>query len=156
MDEVFNGLQKFVAGLLNYIVIWADNLQLLYKRVLCVFARLAKYGLMLNTQKSVMFVKKGVFLGFVISRNGITADFQKVAAIKDRLMPAITTEVKAFVNTAGYLRHLISRYAKLANPLTELTDKAKNVPVKLSQKTQAAWRIIRERITILPVIQPFD
>jgi hypothetical protein len=29
---------------------------------------------MLNTQKSVMFVEKGVFLGFVISRDGIAAD----------------------------------------------------------------------------------
>jgi hypothetical protein len=123
---------------------------------LCVFARLAKYGLMLNTQKSVMFVEKGVFLGFVISRDGIAADPQKVAAIRDRPMPATTTEVRAFVNAAGYLRHLISRYAELANPLTELTGEAKNVPVKLLQKAQAAWRIIRERIIILPIIQPFD
>jgi hypothetical protein len=82
---------------------------------LCVFARLAKYGLMLNTQKSVIFVKKGVFLGFVISRDSIAADPQKVAAIRNRPMPATTTEVKAFVNAAGYLRHLISRYAKLAS-----------------------------------------
>jgi hypothetical protein len=92
MDEVFNGLQEFITGLLNNIVIWADDLQLLYKRILCVFAKLAKYGLMLNTQKSVMFVEKGVFLGFVISRDGIAADPQKIAAIRDRPMPAITTE----------------------------------------------------------------
>jgi hypothetical protein len=71
-------------------------------------------------------------------------------------MPAITTEVRAFVNAAGYLRHLISQYAELANPLTELTSKAKNVLVKLLQKAQAAWRIIRERIIILSIIQPFD
>jgi hypothetical protein len=134
MDEVFNGLQKFIAGLLKNIVIWANDLQLLYKRVLCVFARLVKYGLMLNTQKSVMFVEKGVFLGFVISRDGIAADPQKIAAIRDRPMPAITTEVRAFVNAAGYLRHLISRYAKLASSLIELTGEAKNVPVKLLQK----------------------
>jgi hypothetical protein len=156
MDEVLNGLQEFVAGLLNNIIVWANNLQLLHKRVLCVFARLAKYGLMLNTQKSVMFVEKGVFLGFIISRDGIAADSQKIAAIGDRPMPATTTEMKAFVNAAGYLRHLISRYAKLANSLIELINKAKNVPVKLLQEAQAAWRIIRERITILPVVQPFD
>jgi hypothetical protein len=134
VDEMFNGLQEFIAGLLNDIVIWANDLQLLHKRVLCVFARLAKYGLMLNTQKSVIFVEKGIFLGFVVLRDGIAADPQKIAAIRNRPMPAITTEMKAFVNAAGYLRHLISRYAELASPLTELIGEAKNVPVKLLQK----------------------
>jgi hypothetical protein len=142
--------------LLDNIVIWANELQLLYKRVLCVFARLAKYGLMLNIQKFVMFVEKGLFLGFVISRDGIAADPQKIAAIRDRFMPAITTEVRVFVNAAGYLRHLISRYAKLASSLIKLIGGAKNVLVKLLQKAQAAWRIIYERIIILLMVQPFD
>jgi hypothetical protein len=156
MNEVLNGLQEFVAGLLDDIIVWADDLHLFYKRVSCVFARLFKYGLMFNIQKSVMFVEKGVFLGFVISRDDIAADPQKVAAIRDKPMPAITIEVKAFVNAAGYLRHLISRYANFANLLTEFINKRKNVPVKLLPEAKAAWRIIRNQIIILPIIQPFD
>jgi hypothetical protein len=111
---------------------------------------------MLNTQKSVMFVEKGVFLGFVISRDGLAADPQKVAAIRDRPMPATTTEVRAFVNAAGYLRHLISRYANFANPLIELINGRKTVPVKLLPKAKAAWRIIRNQIIILLIVQFFD
>jgi hypothetical protein len=85
-----------------------------------------------------MFVEKGVFLGFIISRDSITANPQIIAAIRNRPMPATTTKIKAFVNVAGYFKHLISGYANLANPLIKLTNGRKNVPVKLSPETKAA------------------
>jgi hypothetical protein len=58
--------------------------------------------MLFNVRKFVMYVISGVFLGFVISINGVTADSLKVAAIRDRPMPGTTTEVRAFVNAAGY------------------------------------------------------
>jgi hypothetical protein len=36
-------------------------------------------------------------------------------------MPETTTEVRAFVNAAGYFRHLIKGYAEKSGPLTDLT-----------------------------------
>jgi hypothetical protein len=49
-----------------------------------VFKRLVKYGIMVKVRKTVMFVTSGVFLGFVVLKEGIAADFDKVAAIRNR------------------------------------------------------------------------
>jgi hypothetical protein len=95
-------LQNICVGLLNNIVLWGDTFDELYKRVKRVFKQLAKYGLMLNTKNSVIYVEKGVFLGFVISIDGVIANPDKITAIRDRPMPGTTIEIRAFVNAAGY------------------------------------------------------
>lgn len=68
------------------------------------FARFDQYGLVLNFGKTRLFVAAGVFLGFWINLEGITADPKKVAAIRDRPMPRTTTEIRAFIHSAGYLQ----------------------------------------------------
>jgi hypothetical protein len=155
MDEVLGELQEICASLFDDIVVWGDSVEKLHERVKRVFSRLAEYELMLNTKKSVMFVEKGVFLGFIVSINNIAADPDKMAAIKNRPMPSIITEIRAFVNAAGYFRHLISHYTELSSFLIELTGGPKNHPIKLSPEAQRSWKQIRELITILLVVRPF-
>jgi hypothetical protein len=103
-----------------------------------------------------MFVIKEVFLGFIVSKNGIFGDKDKMAAIFERPQPSTTTEIRAFVNAAGYFRHLIENYAKISGPLTDLTGGPKNQPVTLSKEAKTAWQKIRAIITIMPVIKVFD
>jgi hypothetical protein len=93
---------------------------------------------MINVRKLVMFVTKEIFLEFVISADGIAADPDKVAIIRDRSQPSTTTEMRAFVNAAGYFRHLIKDYATLSGPLTDLTGGPKNQLVTLFLKAKAA------------------
>jgi hypothetical protein len=117
---------------------------------------LIKYGISFNVRKFVIYVIRDVFLGFMISINGVTADSSKVAAIRDKLMPGTTTEVRTFVNAAGYFRYLIKGYAKKSGPLTDLTGGPKGQPVTLFAEAQTAWREIRDLITDLPILKPFD
>jgi hypothetical protein len=112
--------------------------------------------MLFNVRKFVIYVTNGVFLGFVISIDGVTADSLKVAAIRDKPMPGTITEIRAFVNAAGYLRHLIKGYAEKSGPLTDLTGGPKDQPVTLSAEAQTAWREIRDLITNLPIFKPFD
>jgi hypothetical protein len=51
--------------------------------------------MLFNVRKFVIYVISGVFLGFVISIDGVTADSLKVAAIRDKPMPGTITEVRA-------------------------------------------------------------
>jgi hypothetical protein len=85
-----------------------------------------------------IFITKKVFLGFIVSKDGISGDKDKMAAILKRPQPSIITEIRAFVNAAGYFRHLIENYAKISGPLTDLTGGPKNQPVTLSEKAKTA------------------
>jgi hypothetical protein len=78
IDEMIGDLD-FVAGLLDDIAIWGDTFEKLDQRVIIVFERLVKYNMPFNVRKFVIYVTNSVFLGFVISIDGVTADSSEVA-----------------------------------------------------------------------------
>lgn len=112
--------------------------------------------MIVNTTKTQLYVRKGVFLGFVISENGIEADQSKVAAIRDRPMPTTTTEICSFVNAAGYFCHVIKGYAELSGPILNLTGDFKNQSVKLHDEALDVWKCIEEAMTTMPAVQVLD
>lgn len=106
MEEVFDPFRSFAAGLLDDVAIWGDTIEELHSRLILILNRFVSYGLLLNASKCRFFIKSGVFLGFLVSENGIAADPEKVAAIRDRPLPRTTSEIRGFVSAAGYLRLL--------------------------------------------------
>jgi hypothetical protein len=155
IEEIMENFE-FVAGLLNNIAVWGNTLNQLYKRVRFVLRKIIKYGIIFNVRKFVIFVIKKVFLKFVILAAGITADKDKMAAIRDQPEPSTTTEVHAFVNTADYFRHLIEKYSTFSKPLTDFTNGPKGQPLKLEPLAKAAWEKIHKAITTLPIIKSFE
>jgi hypothetical protein len=155
IDEITNNI-KYVASLLNNITVWGKILEQLHQRVRTMLQKLTNYGIIFNVRKSTMFVIEEMFLGFVISRNGIAADSNKMAVIRNRKKPAIITEVRAFTNAAGYFRHLIEKYALLSSPLIDFIRGPKNQPLKLPPAAKAAWQKIREVIIMMPMVKYFD
>ncbi|KAI1005106.1 hypothetical protein K3495_g3113 [Podosphaera aphanis] len=85
MAEILSDIRDFTSGLLDDTAIWGDTMEQLHQRLMLLFAQLARHGMILNTGKS-KFVKKGVFLGLVISKDGIEVDLLKVAAISISVM----------------------------------------------------------------------
>ncbi|KAI0992367.1 hypothetical protein K3495_g15819, partial [Podosphaera aphanis] len=115
-----------------------------------------EYGLILNSSKCRFFVQGGIFLGFSISENGIAADPAKVAAIRDRPKPSTNSEIRGFVNAAGYLRCLIKDFSKLAGPLTDQSIGPKNKPVTLSPESERSWLAIKDAMSSSPLVRKFD
>jgi hypothetical protein len=63
------------------------------------------------------------FLGHVISGEGISVDPEKVKTISEWKRPSSVTEIRSFLGLAGYYRRFISNFARIASPLTRLTQK---------------------------------
>ena len=64
-----------------------------------------------------------VFLGHVISKDGIQVDPKKVEAVIDWPRSTTVTEVRSFLGLAGYYRRFVKDFSKIAAPLTRLTQK---------------------------------
>ncbi|KAI0996082.1 hypothetical protein K3495_g12100, partial [Podosphaera aphanis] len=136
MEEVLEPFRPFVAGLLDDVAVWGNSILQFNDRLILIFSRFVEYGL------------------FLIQLNAdcISADPQKAAAIKDRPMPTTTSEIRGFVNAAGYLRSLIRNFSELAGPLTDQSTGLKNAPVTLSQASIQSWECIKNAITSTPVL----
>ena len=65
-----------------------------------------------------------MFLGHVISREGMKVDPQKVKAVSEWLRPSSVTEVRSFLGMVGYYRRFMKDFSKIALPLTNLLRKA--------------------------------
>ena len=64
-----------------------------------------------------------VFLGHVVSRDGIRVDPKKIKAIIVWPRPTTVTEVRSFIGLANYYRRFLKDFSKIAASLSRLTQK---------------------------------
>ena len=88
-----------------------------------VFSRLRMASLKLKPKKCSFLQAFVTYLGFVISKYGISPDDTKVDKVKNYPVPKDVTQVRQFLGLASYYRRFISNFARVASPLYALTKK---------------------------------
>ena len=85
-----------------------------------VLNHLKEFNLKIKSKKMYFFQSSVVFLGHVLSKDGISPNPEKVAKVKDWPVPKSAKEVHSFLGLASYYRRFIPQFAKWANPLHKL------------------------------------
>lgn len=75
------------------------------------------------------------FLGYVLSRNGVEMDQNKVKAVADWPEPTTIKELQWFLGFANFYHRFTKNYSTIARPLTSLL---KGKPKKLSWSEPAS------------------
>ena len=107
---------------LDDIVIFSKDLANHLKRLDAVFCKLEEAGLKLKPSKCELFQQQLVYLGHVISAQGVSTDEGKIKAIKNWPTPTNTTEVWSFSGFMGYYSWFIPKFVQVAWTLHELTS----------------------------------
>lgn len=91
-----------------------------------------------------------MYLGHVVSENGISCDPSKIEAIKNWLTPTNKTEVRSVLGLIGYYRKFIPQFAEIAKPFTRLTRK--NVKFSWDIECGNAFLNLKGAIICAPVL----
>jgi RNase H-like domain found in reverse transcriptase len=94
------------------------------------------------------------FLGFIISKEGVTTNTDKTAAILEWPVPTSTKEVKAFCATVNYHRKHIKDFSTVAFPLYNLNKKG--IKFHWTCEHQTAFETLKMRLATAPILSIYD
>ncbi|KAL4379294.1 hypothetical protein GQ457_02G032210 [Hibiscus cannabinus] len=123
----------------RFVVVFIDDILTLLENQL--YAKLSKCE---------FWIREVVFLGHVVSSEGIRVDPKKVEAIVNWKQPTSVTEIRSFLGLAGYYRRFVSGFSKVAAPLTKLLQKG--VKYEWSDARQQAFEKLKEALINAPVL----
>ncbi|KAK8681782.1 hypothetical protein V6N13_054184 [Hibiscus sabdariffa] len=154
MNRVFHEyLDQFVVVFIDDILVYSRTEEDHDRHLRLVLQTLLENQLYAKLSKCEFWIREVVFLGHVVSSEGIRVDPKKVEAIVNWKQPTSVTEIRSFLGLAGYYRRFVSGFSKVAAPLTKLLQKG--VKYEWSDARQQAFEKLKEALTNAPVlIQP--
>ena len=91
-----------------------------------------------------------MYLGYVVSKEGISADIKKVEAVQCFPQPHDLTSLRSFLGLASYYRRFVPDFSTVANPLYALTRK--NIEFSWGQAQENAFQNLKQLLTQAPVL----
>ncbi|KAI4887649.1 hypothetical protein NFI96_026195 [Prochilodus magdalenae] len=151
MELVLRGLpwnicMVYLDDILLYNGTFQDHLSSLEE----VFSRIKMAGLKLNPSKCHLAQNHVLFLGHIVSQNGLQPDPRNTDKVKNWPTPQSPSEVRAFVGLCSYYRRFVHNFAKHAAPLNHLMGK--NVPFEWTVSCEASFNYLKSVLSSAPVV----
>lgn len=140
-----------------YVFVYLDDIIIVtptfeeHLRVLSeVISRIHNSGLTLNREKCQFCREELRYLGYVVNRQGLLVDPDKVRAILDIPNPKNVTEVRRLVGMCSWYRRFVPNFSTVIAPLTDLLRKSRNFD--WTQDCTEAWNVLKNYLTTAPVL----
>ena len=151
MDKIFHDLQwKSVCVYFDDIFVFSTTFADHLKHLREVLTRLRKHELQAKLQKCKFMRKEIVFIGHLVSAEGLRPNPEKIRAIKEWGVPRKAKEVRSFVGLCSYYRRFIPHFATIAAPLHELQNK--KTEFKWTLEAQASFDLLKKALISAPLL----
>ena len=97
---------------------------------------------------------QGRLLGHVVSKEGISIDPKRVAAIQKIECPRNKKEIQSFLGTVNFLRKFVSNFAEILREVTNMLKKENQV--KWTAKAKQSFQMVKDVISKAPVLASPD
>ena len=146
MEMALQGLQWITCLIyIDDIIVFGKNFDEHISRVEQVLERIQAAGLKLKPQKCEMLQTEVVFLGHVVSCDGVKPNPVNIAKIVGWPRPKTPRQVKQLVAMGSYYRRYVKNFATIVRPMVELTKKGRKFI--WSQECEAAFEELKKTLT---------
>jgi hypothetical protein len=154
MNQVLHPfLSQFVVVYFSDILIYSKDEDTHFEHVWKVLEVLKQNELYVNLKNCIFLQKKLLFLGFVITSEGIHIDDSKVTAIKEWPTPKTITEVRSFNGLATFYRRFVKNFNTIMAPITECLKKGK---FQWNEAAETSFKEVKEKLSRAPVLVLLD
>ncbi|GJQ90471.1 putative reverse transcriptase domain-containing protein [Tanacetum coccineum] len=143
-------LDKFVIVFIDDILIYSKTKEDHENHLRLMLDLLRKEKLYAKFSKCEFWLQEVHFLRHVVNHDGIHVDPSKIEAVKSWKAPTTPSEVRSFLGLAGYYRHFIENFSKIAKPLTSLTQK--NQKYEWGEKQEEAFQTLKDNLCNAPIL----
>ncbi|KAL7302819.1 hypothetical protein TKK_0004857 [Trichogramma kaykai] len=152
MDIAFKGQQqKDIFLYLDDAVVFSNTKEEHYAKLYNFLTRAREVNLKLQPEKCNFLKTEVVYLGHVLSEEGVRCDPRKLDAVRKFPTPRNVKQVRQFLGLAGYYRRFIRNFANIAKPLTELQKK--NRDFAWTETEQEALDTLKDLLCKGPILQ---
>jgi hypothetical protein len=150
MNQAFRPfIGKFVVVYFDDILIYSPNKENHIQHVLEVLGVLRRKKFYASPTKCSFMKDSVLFLGYVVSKDGLAADESKVAVVRDSPIPTTLHEVRSFHGLVSFYRRFIHNFSTIMAPIMECMKVGKFL---WSEATTEAFGLIKFKLTTAPLL----
>lgn len=124
------------------------------KTLQLVLDRLRANGLKINKEKCIFLADSVSYLGYIIDKQGVHTDPEKIKAIKEMPLPLNITQLRSFLGLVNFYGKFINNLSTHLAPLYELLNKS--VTWSWTKRRIEAYKNIKILMTKAPVLAHYN
>ena len=152
-DRALQGVSNCVK-VVDDILLYDEDYSAHLHRINEVLTRCRTYGITLNKDKFVVAAPAVNFCGYTLSEEGISADQEKVSAIRDFPTPANLTDLRSFMGLVNQLAEFTPAISAEAQPLRPLMSPKRTFV--WTPDHDMAFQRVKQALVSPPVLASFN